>query len=116
MCRLLETKASSDEVDAAVRRLSCEVHERAHAGDLQKALSRQELVNKGFSSNMSVGRWMWNSGKSRTRKGIPWNVQTMNRYAAGCTILHASSSICMAVRLDMGAWCGLAAEAHQQSA
>lgn len=81
VCQLVERKASSEEVDALVRRLSMEIRERAHSGELRKAVERQELVNKGLSSNMSVGRWMWTSGKHRSGKRIPWNCQTMNRCA-----------------------------------
>lgn len=76
---MLALKASNDDIDNAVRHLSREIRECAQREDLENAIEKQRFVNKGFSSNMCLGRWVWNTGKCRVGKGIPWNVQTMNR-------------------------------------
>jgi len=77
---MLEGKASCEDVEAGLRKLSIEVAGRADAGDLRHALEKQDCVNRGLASNMSIGRWMWKSGKCQAGKGIPWNIQTMNRF------------------------------------
>lgn len=101
VCQLLERKASSEEVDAAVRQLSLEVRERVHTGELRKVVERQELVNKGLSSNMSIGRWMGTPGKRRCGKGIPWNCQTMNRCADTPPTLRAQrEQMCASVHAN----------------
>lgn len=82
VCKMVEAKASCHEVEAALKKVSIKMAGMADAGEMRKALDKQDLVNRGLSSNMSLGRWMWKSGKCQAGRGIPWNVQTMNRSAS----------------------------------
>eukprot|EP00892_Ulva_mutabilis_P004442 jgi/Ulvmu1/236/UM001_0240.1 len=78
VCKMMEAKASCNEVEAALRKLSSDVAGRADVGELRRALERQDFVNRGLSADRSLGRWMWKSGKCISGKGVPWNVQNMN--------------------------------------
>jgi hypothetical protein len=44
----------------------------------RETCAAQALVNAGLSADMSLGRWIWRSGKTKAGRAVPWNVQTLN--------------------------------------
>jgi hypothetical protein len=75
---MLDTKANVEDVNKVLVDVCRELEQKASATALSDALRDQAIVNAGLCADMSFGRWIWRSGKTKTGRGIPWNVQTIN--------------------------------------
>ena len=75
---MLDTKANTEDVNKVLVDVCRELQEKAGAEELRAALRDQAVVNAGLCADMSLGRWIWKSGKTKAGKGVPWNVQTLN--------------------------------------
>ena len=75
---MLDTKANTEDVNKVLVDVCNELEKKAPAAALEGALRDQAIVNAGLCADMSFGRWIWKSGKTKAGKGIPWNVQTIN--------------------------------------
>lgn len=75
---MLDTKANTEDVNKVLVDVCNELEKKAAASALDRALRDQAIVNAGLCADMSFGRWIWKSGKTKAGKGIPWNVQTIN--------------------------------------
>jgi hypothetical protein len=78
VCCMLDTKANTEDVNRVLADMCTELDKKAQAKTLDSALREQAQINAGLSADMSVGRWIWRSGKTKAGKAIPWNVQTLN--------------------------------------
>jgi hypothetical protein len=74
----MDTKANIEDVNKVLVDVCRELELKASANMLNDALRDQSIVNAGLCADMSFGRWIWRSGKTKTGRGIPWNVQTIN--------------------------------------
>lgn len=75
---MLDTKANTDDINKVVVDVCKELDQKALAADLRHALKEQALINAGLCADMSFGRWLWKSGKTKAGRTVPWNVQTIN--------------------------------------
>lgn len=78
VCSMLDTKANTDDINKVLVDVCKELDQKALAGDLRHALKDQALINAGLCADMSFGRWLWKSGKTKAGRSVPWNVQTIN--------------------------------------
>jgi hypothetical protein len=78
VCSLLDTKANTDDINKVIVDVCKELGQKAQAADLRHALKEQALINAGLCADMSFGRWLWKSGKTKAGRAVPWNVQVIN--------------------------------------
>lgn len=41
-------------------------------------MRQQMSINASLTSDMSMGRWLWKSGKTKAGGAVPWNVESVN--------------------------------------
>jgi len=77
---LVEEKQSFhvQQLEAAVAKLSEDIDTKASVADHSVGLSEQQSLNHTIFTELSVGRWIWNSRKTKEGGLVPWNVQTVN--------------------------------------
>jgi hypothetical protein len=75
---MLDTKANTDDINKVIVDVCKELDQKALAADLRHALKEQALINAGLCADMSFGRWLWKSGKTKAGRTVPWNVQAIN--------------------------------------
>jgi len=77
MLAMLELKSSRSDVEDQLLQLARQIETKASLDDLGRSIADQRNVNDCIYGEMSVGRWIWNSGKTKSGGNVPWNVQTV---------------------------------------
>lgn len=78
VCALLDVKANTEDVNKVLVDVCNELDRKAAAEDLQSAVRDQSIMNASLCVDMSFGRWIWKSGKTKAGNGVPWNIQSLN--------------------------------------
>ena len=74
---MLEAKPDASAVQEQIMQLSRQIESKAALTDLSRSIADQRSVNDCIYGELSVGRWIWNSGKTKSGGIVPWNVQTV---------------------------------------
>jgi hypothetical protein len=77
---LAAEKVSVDEVNRALAEVSAALDEKASAATLASFARESRLALRGVAAetSLSVARWIWKSGRTKTNGLVPWNVQSVN--------------------------------------
>ena len=77
---LAAEKVSVDEVNRALAEVSAALDEKASAATLASFARESRLALRGVAAetSLSVARWIWKSGSTKTNGLVPWNVQSVN--------------------------------------
>ena len=78
LAAIAESKVGLDEVNRALAEVSRELDGKASVAALEASIREQGIVNRGLSSESSVGRWIWKSGRVKSGGSVPWNVESVN--------------------------------------
>lgn len=77
MLAMLELKSDKNEMEEQLLQLARQIETKASLDDLSRSIADQRNVNDCIYGELSVGRWIWNSGKTKSGGHVPWNVQTV---------------------------------------
>ena len=77
---LAAEKVSVDEVNRALAEVSAALDEKASAATLASFARESRMALRGVAAetSLSVARWIWKSGRTKTNGLVPWNVQSVN--------------------------------------
>ena len=75
---MLDVKANTEDVNKVLVDVCNELDRKCNADDLKNNVRDQAIINASLCADMSFGRWIWKSGKTKAGNGVPWNVQTLN--------------------------------------
>mmetsp|Transcript_10195 Transcript_10195/g.26723 ORF Transcript_10195/g.26723 Transcript_10195/m.26723 type:complete len:664 (-) Transcript_10195:135-2126(-) len=79
--KMVEAKAGVEEVNRVLSEAHTEIEKRAFKSELERIVSEQAIINASLCAEMSVGRWIWKTGKTKAGRHVPWNVQSVNTNA-----------------------------------
>ena len=85
VCVLCDSKPSTccldsdiEDVNNALREINEALAERATEQDLQSIVKDQAVINETLCSENIVGRWLWQSGETRSGGLLLWEHETSN--------------------------------------
>eukprot|EP00658_Telonema_sp_P-2_P079529 TRINITY_DN7709_c0_g1_i2.p1 TRINITY_DN7709_c0_g1~~TRINITY_DN7709_c0_g1_i2.p1 ORF type:complete len:227 (+),score=55.56 TRINITY_DN7709_c0_g1_i2:104-784(+) len=55
-----------------------QIHAKASVSSLSEFVSEQSILNQAVMNELVVGRWIWNSHRTKAGGTVPWNVQTVS--------------------------------------
>ena len=92
-------KVGVDEVNRALAEVSAALDEKASVSTLETFAKETQVALRGVvhETALSVGRWIWKSGRTKSNGAVPWNVQSVNtdpgnfRWEKDKTTLHTAA-------------------------
>jgi len=74
----LQEKSDLGQMNSQLEALARQIETKASFNDLTRSITDQRSVNDCIYGELSVARWIWNSGKTKEGGLVPWNVQTVS--------------------------------------
>merc|ERR1711924_158212 len=71
-----DAKADAAQVERSLSTLQAQLESKANYVDLNNAVQDLDTVNATLAQELCLGRWIWNSGRTKDGNFVPWNVQT----------------------------------------
>ena len=73
LCKLIDHKASIDDVNRALAEVSRELDTKATLPEVQQLVRDAGGARAALVADVAMGRWVWKSGELKSGNAVPWN-------------------------------------------